>query len=140
MQDRRTAAWGHADYLGVTRHKTAYRERQTRSVPYLRWIRRLWAVRADKFWRRRSSLSESEAAIRFVFGPYAEQALAVARCESGPSMTTRAHNGQYLGIFQMGSYARSTFGHGMTPLEQARAAYRYFVLSGRDWSPWSCKP
>ena len=24
--------------------------------------------------------------------------------------------------------------------EQALAAHRYFVRSGRDWSPWSCKP
>ena len=32
------------------------------------------------------------------------------------------------------------FGHGPTALAQAQAAYRYFVRSGRDWSPWSCKP
>ena len=51
-----------------------------------------------------------------------------------------AQNGQYLGLFQMGSSERRLFGHGETALEQAQAAYRYFVRSGRDWSPWSCKP
>ena len=74
-----------------------------------------------------------------VFGPrYGPQALRVARCESGYS--TRAQNGQYLGIFQMGSSERRIYGHGASAYAQARAAHRYFVASGRDWSPWSCKP
>lgn len=77
-------------------------------------------------------------AICHVFGSYCEQALRVARCESG--YRTTAQNGQYLGIFQMGSNERRLFGHGLSALDQARAAYRYFVRSGRDWSPWSCKP
>jgi hypothetical protein len=77
-------------------------------------------------------------AICYVFGDYCGQALRVARCESG--YQTTAQNGQYLGIFQMGSSERHLFGHGSTALAQARAAYRYFVRSGRDWSPWSCKP
>lgn len=79
-----------------------------------------------------------EKAICHVFGSYCEQALRVARCESG--YRTTAQNGQYLGIFQMGSNERRLFGHGESALDQARAAYRYFVRSGRDWSPWSCKP
>ena len=62
----------------------------------------------------------------------------MARCESG--YRTTAQNGQYLGLFQMGTTARTLFGHGTSALTQARAAYRYFVRSGRDWSPWSCKP
>lgn len=86
-----------------------------------------------------AQLSRSpEKAICHVFGSYCRQALQVARCESGHR--TRAQNGQYLGLFQMGSSERRLFGHGETALEQARAAYRYFVRSGRDWSPWSCKP
>ncbi len=75
--------------------------------------------------------------IQYVFGPYAAQAYRVSSCE-GTSVWS--HNGQYLGIFQMGSFARSLYGHGSTYLAQARAAYRYFVASGRDWSPWQCKP
>jgi hypothetical protein len=77
-------------------------------------------------------------AICTVFGNHCSQALQVARCESG--LTTTAQNGQYLGLFQMGSSERRLFGHGATAIEQVRAAHRYFVASGRDWSPWSCKP
>ena len=73
-----------------------------------------------------------------IFGSYCEQALAVSRCESG--LDTDAQNGQYLGLFQMGSSERRLFGHGDSAAEQARAAHRYFVASGRDWGPWSCKP
>jgi hypothetical protein len=75
--------------------------------------------------------------IRSVFGRYAEQALAVAWCES--RLLTTAHNGQYLGLFQMGSNERRLFGHGDTAHAQALAAHRYFVASGRDWSPWGCR-
>jgi hypothetical protein len=79
-----------------------------------------------------------QKAICHVFGSYCGQALRVARCESGYSVN--AQNGQYLGLFQMGSSERRIFGHGASAIEQAQAAYRYFVRSGRDWSPWSCKP
>jgi hypothetical protein len=75
-----------------------------------------------------------------VFGRYCQQALNVASCETGGTFSVWARNGQYLGIFQMGSYARARFGHSNTVLGQSRAAYRYFVASGRDWSPWQCKP
>ena len=77
-------------------------------------------------------------AICQVFGDYCQQALAVSRCESG--LRTDAQNGQYLGLFQMGSSERRLFGHGQSAAAQARAAHRYFVASGHDWGPWSCKP
>ncbi len=86
---------------------------------------------------RREAAPPREA-ICIVFGSYCGQALRVALCES--RYDVNAQNGQYLGLFQMGSHERSTYGHGSTPLAQARAAYRYFVASGRDWSPWECKP
>ena len=86
----------------------------------------------------RRELRTPEKAICHVFGSYCQQALQVAGCES--RYETSAQNGQYLGLFQMGSSERQLFGHGATALEQAKAAYRYFVRSGRDWSPWSCKP
>ena len=73
-----------------------------------------------------------------VFGSHCQQALAVSRCESG--LRTDAQNGQYLGLFQMGSSERRLFGHGDSAAEQARAAHKYFVASGRNWGPWSCKP
>jgi hypothetical protein len=77
-------------------------------------------------------------AICRVFGDDCQEALAVSRCESG--LRTDAQNGQYLGLFQMGSSERRLFGHGPSANDQARAAHRYFVASGRDWGPWSCKP
>jgi hypothetical protein len=95
----------------------------------------LTSLRRYREWRR---LANPTVAICHVFGSYCSQALAVASCESGRGVY--ATNGQYLGMFQMGSYARSRYGHGYTALAQARAAYAYFVDSGRDWSPWSCRP
>jgi hypothetical protein len=87
----------------------------------------------------KEQMRQARLAIWKVFGSYASEALGVARCESGYSV--RAYNGQYLGLFQMGSWERGKYGHHATsPWLQAKAAYRYFVATGRDWSPWSCKP
>ena len=98
-------------------------------------IRRVLARREA---RRLAALSP-RVVICDVFGRrYCRQAVAVAWCES--RLSTYAQNGQYLGLFQMGSNERQLFGHGGSARAQARAAYRYFVTSGRDWSPWSCKP
>lgn len=105
---------------------------------FARWVLTLWRARSRVTCRVERALRDPRAAIRFVFREYAAQALVVARCESG--YRTSATNGQYRGIFQMGSPERARFGHGETALEQARAAYRYFVASGRDWSPWQCRP
>jgi hypothetical protein len=112
------------------------------------WARRAVQARKDAnargrtIARLRGELATREIgptlAIRLVFGPYAEQALRVAWCES--RWHTGAQNGQYLGLFQMGSFARSTYGHAGDALGQARAAYAYFTASGYDWSPWECKP
>jgi hypothetical protein len=80
----------------------------------------------------------NEQVIRAVFGQYGSQAVAVARCES--SLNTYAHNGQYLGLLQLGSYARAKYGFAWDPWIQARAAYAYFRDSGYRWGPWTCKP
>ena len=88
---------------------------------------------------RKLAKAPPKVAICHVFGRrYCGQALKVSWCESRHS--TRAQNGQYLGLFQMGWSERRLFGHGRTAHQQAIAAHRYFVVSGRDWSPWSCKP
>jgi hypothetical protein len=86
-------------------------------------------------------------AICSTFGSYCGQAWSVAICESTandptpyPDHGVYAANGQYLGLFQMGSSERATYGHGSDAWSQARAAYRYFAASGYDWSPWECKP
>jgi hypothetical protein len=105
----------------------------------LRWtLREIAETKTRIAAREARKLADPWEAIRAVFGSYADQANAVASCESGHSVW--AANGQYLGLFQMGSSERAIYGHGSTPLEQARAAHRYFVASGSDWSPWQCKP
>jgi hypothetical protein len=86
---------------------------------------------------RRLAAMRPKAAICDVFGNDCQEAVAVAWCESRLQET--AQNGQYLGLFQMGSYERRLFGHGPSAREQAVAAHRYVVRSGRDWSPWSCR-
>jgi hypothetical protein len=78
--------------------------------------------------------------IRIVFGAYGDQAVKVADCETGGSFSVWASNGQYKGLFQMGSSERARYGHGNNAWAQSRAAKRYFVATGKDWSPWSCKP
>jgi hypothetical protein len=60
----------------------------------------------------------------------------VAYCESRYRLT--AVNGQYLGIFQMGSHERATYatiGYS-TAYEQIVAAHNYYEAAG--WGPWSC--
>ena len=116
--------------LNAARRSLAHTQAKTARTRALLAQRR----REAQTWR----LRKPEKAICHVFGNYCRQALQVARCESG--YRTTAQNGQYLGLFQMGYSERQLFGHGATPLDQAKAAYRYFVRSGRDWSPWSCKP
>ena len=88
--------------------------------------------------RRLAAVETPAATVCRVFGRYCQEAIQVARCES--RLHTNAQNGQYLGLFQMSSLARHLYGHGSTAETQARAARRYFIASGRDWSPWSCRP
>ncbi len=79
-------------------------------------------------------------AICQTFGRYCKQALHVSWCESRYRIW--ATNGQYLGLFQMGTSERRIYGHGPGAWVQARAARAYFIASGRDWSPWDwrCRP
>jgi hypothetical protein len=120
-----------AHALARAKHRLAKVEKE------IRYFRKLIRARAELRLARRLSHATPKVAICEVFGRYCHQALAVAWCESGHETTAR--NGQYLGLFQMGTYARQIAGHGDSAYEQARAAYRFFTLSGRDWSPWSCR-
>jgi hypothetical protein len=125
----------------LTRHTLRVRRAERRVAAIRKELReRRAAISARKAAKRRAAalLRTPAGAICAVFKGHCSEALAVARCES--NFSTHAQNGQYLGLFQMGSFARGQYGHGSSALTQARAAYRYFVESGRDWSPWSCKP
>jgi len=109
--------------------------RLARSIRAVAGIRRVLARQGA----RRTAGAPPRVAICDVFGRrYCKQAISVSWCES--RHRTTAQNGQYLGLFQMGWSERQIYGHGSTARGQALAAHRYFVDSGRDWSPWSCKP
>jgi Lysozyme like domain len=112
----------------------AYAERRARQL-----TQTVAALRAKVRKRETDQLASlpPKAAICAVFQDHCQEAVAVAWCES--HLQTTAQNGQYLGLFQMGSYERRLFGHGPSAHAQAVAAHRYFVRSGRDWSPWSCR-
>jgi hypothetical protein len=125
--------------LNVTKVAIATRKR----LEVERRARKLAVVEARKAAEARGAAEKARPegprrTICKVFGDYCDEALDVAHCES--RFLTSARNGQYLGLFQMGSSERTLFGHGSTAREQAEAAHKYFVAAGRDWSPWSCKP
>lgn len=131
----------------LSRHpsKSNFNASKIRSCRYVVWVAHLWEHRAAEARKRYAAylkswarMNDPETAICSVFGVYCSQALRVAWCEG--KYDTSAKNGQYLGTFQMGDHERATYGHGDTVLAQAQAAYRYFVASGKDWSPWECKP
>lgn len=71
-----------------------------------------------------------------IFAVYCAEALLVAECETGGRWDTWARNGQYRGLFQMGTSERRRYGHGIDPWTQARAAKRYFIATGYSWRPW----
>ena len=132
----------HRSLLSSTEHRAtahkALRRAKRRLARVTKTIAALRAVLSRREARRKAN-APPKVAICDVFGRrYCGQALSVSWCESRYS--TSAQNGQYLGLFQMGSYERQQYGHGRTARQQALAAHRYFVRSGRDWSPWSCKP
>jgi hypothetical protein len=118
----------------VLRRATRGARKAANEVAY---YRRLIRVRHASALARKLRHAPPRVAICAVFGRYCRQAISVAWCES--RLTTTAQNGQYLGLFQMGSSERRLFGHGQTAHRQARAAHRYFLRSGRDWSPWGCR-
>jgi len=62
------------------------------------------------------------------------QAFDIIDCETGHAYNTTAKNGQYRGMFQMGTDERNKYGHGSTAMLQAKAAHKYYLISG--WSPW----
>jgi hypothetical protein len=86
-------------------------------------------------------------AIQLSFGPDWRDAVNVSHCEAGAYHWQRtgrpqdSGNGQYLGLFQMGRWARATFGHGPGVWAQAKAAAANFRSNGRSWrGQWECQP
>lgn len=82
--------------------------------------------------------------IRAVFGPYAGQALAVARCESGYNAYAVNRSSDAEGVFQ---FLRSTWvgtsyaGYSrFNASANIHAAYQVFSRDGHSWREWSCQP
>jgi hypothetical protein len=123
-----------SDRQTQARSSLAYAKKRVRQLT--KTVAALRAKARARTARKLASLPP-RAAICTVFGSYCQEALAIAWCES--RLSTGAQNGQYLGLFQMGSHERQLFGHGQNARDQAVAAHRYFVRSGRDWSPWACR-
>ncbi len=130
----------HRSLLGSSEHRENARSALTYAEKRVRQLSKTVATLQAKVRvhdaRKVASLPPRKA-ICVVFADDCQDAIAVAWCES--HLRTTATNGQYVGLFQMGAYERRLFGHGPTAHEQAVAAHRYFVSSGRDWSPWSCR-
>lgn len=103
---------------------------------YRRWVLQLWQQRARIVCGLVDAANrDPRVAVMVAFGPARyPQAIRVATCES--RLDPHARNGQYHGIWQMGEWERSRYGHGDTPLEQGLAARRYFDQAG--WRPWEC--
>jgi hypothetical protein len=131
----------HRSLLSSTQHqanaRTALQRAQRRLARATRTIDAIHRL-IRKREAARTAARSPRGAICKVFGEYCKQAVAVAWCES--RLEPDAQNGQYRGLFQMGYQERLIFGHGATARQQAVAAHTYFVSSGSDWSPWSCKP
>jgi hypothetical protein len=142
----RRATWNCQVRLGRTKTRASVVPLHARSVGFRRWaLRDKWvplAAGCSRELRRviaaRNALTPSAAqqAICDVWGRWCREAIAVARCETGGTFSVYAQNGQYLGLFQMGDWARSVYGHSYTPWGQARAAYRNFLDNG--WGQWEC--
>jgi hypothetical protein len=75
----------------------------------------------------------ARSAIIRVWGANAALGLRISWCES--RWLTWEENGQYRGLFQMGSRERQIYGDSATAAGQAAAALRYFRRSGT--APWA---
>jgi hypothetical protein len=82
--------------------------------------------------------------IRRVFGPYGNQAVSVARCES--SLNPSASNGVRgaVGLFQILPRTWASTSHAnqsaSNPLANIQAAHEIFARDGYSWSEWACGP
>lgn len=83
-----------------------------------------------------TAYNSAQRAVCFYFGSNCAEAMVIVNCETGGTYSPWASNGQYLGMFQMGSSARATYGHGNNVWAQAKAAYLMFKVRG--FEPWLC--
>lgn len=82
--------------------------------------------------------------IAAVFGPYASQALNVARCESGFNPNAFNASSSASGVFQFlpSTWATTAYA-GYSPFNASaniHAAYQVFARDGYSWREWTCQP
>jgi hypothetical protein len=86
--------------------------------------------------------SDVPGMISQVFGPYAGQALNIARCESGYNPSATNPRSGAAGVFQfIPSTWRGTSYAGYSPYNawaNVNAAHEVFVRDGYSWSEWVC--
>jgi hypothetical protein len=130
----RARTYACTDALGRPRFRVAQRV-IVGGPAYRRWVLEKWRARERLYCNAARALRASPtAAICLVFGDECAKALRVARCESNLYVYARSSDGLYWGLFQQGSYSRSTYGFGWSALEQARASKRHRDAEG--WGPW----
>jgi hypothetical protein len=82
--------------------------------------------------------------IRAVFGPYGNQAVAVATCESGLNPNAANPHSTARGLFQFLSSTWATTSYaGYSPFNawaNIQAAHQVFVRDGYSWREWVCQP
>jgi hypothetical protein len=140
----RSMTWRFQDQAGIARTPTRYVERRARSIPFLRWVDRLWSGRRIAARRHylavaRSTGGSVPAIICSVFGAArCPEAKAIARRESGFSTNPQPPNPTHFGIFQLDASAIAAYARGRysTALDQVRAAFRMYLARG--WEPWTC--
>lgn len=89
--------------------------------------------------------SSVEAMIEQVFGPYAQGAINVARCESGLNPNAYNPSSNAAGLFQIlyPSTWDTTPEAGSSPynaMANILAAHYIFVRDGYSWREWTCQP
>jgi hypothetical protein len=135
LQRRYWHATGVVRWIGAHAAVTQYHPEPARKARWQAAVRFWNRVRRDVWAQLHPRPLSVPQIICAVFGAECGKALAVARCES--RFYVGAWNGQFFGVFQMGSAERARFGgSSLDPWDQVRAAYRYYRLAG--WSPWEC--
>lgn len=134
----RARTWHWQRSAGVRPTTTHYAERSTTSLAFLKWINNLWQRRLTAARRQAARISSASvpALICRVFGSVCGAARSIAWTES--RYRTWAKNGQYLGIFQMGSSERETYDTlpYTTAYNQIVDAHNMYLARG--FEPWYC--
>jgi hypothetical protein len=129
ISHHRAHAWFWQDVMFARRHPTRFAERRTKSVAYLRWLKKTWVARHTVAKRKASR------------PPHYNEWLCIHKYEGA----WNDPNAPYYGGLQMDMSFQRTYGWNLlqrkgtadnwTPLEQMWVAERAYA-SGRGFGPW----